>query len=978
MTACHPVVAALALLCTIPASHGAADRLAGWFPDARFDPAVPRPDAVLGFAPGDRPATHAEVLQYFEALADASPRASLTRYARTHEGRDLVVLAIADPETVADLEGFRARHVALVDGADAMPDDGALRSARAVAWLAYAIHGDELSSTDAALAVAYRLVAGEDEFAWRIRRNLLVLIDPLQNPDGRDRYLAMIRSFAHLEPTGNLDDLSHTAVWPWGRGNHFLFDLNRDWFSQVQPESARSAVMARWLPQLVVDSHEMGPNSTYLFSPPRHPFNPHLPASNARWRDTFAADQARALDARGFPYYTREWNEEFFPGYGSSWSSYFGAVGILYEMSRTSGTRVLKRSGDLRTFPEAVEHQVTSSMANLGTLLEHRAELLHDFVAARREAIEAAGRGGTPAAWILPETRHPKRVRRLVRLLRHQGIVVLHRESAAGLGAPVDGRTGRPVAADRLRTPAWIVPLDQPTGRLARNLLDPHVPMSREFLHEEREYLERRRGSRLYETTAWSLPLAYGIDAWWTPRRVGDRRGADVPAADPPATAVPADGPAVAWLADGRDENAPRLLAALLRTGIRAAATDEPLAVAGREFARGSLVIPARGNPDDLPQRLAELAREHGVPVVATATFRAERGPDLGGSHVRPLVAPRIAVLAGAPVAPSAYGELWFLLDHELGYPFAAVDARRFAGLDLRRYDVLVVPPAMGGSKALAAALGPKAFERLARFVDGGGTLIGIGSGAELLAGKERKLTRTRLRREVLEEFPPVVLGPDALTAEAAGKPVATGLRAPAAGGEAAPAGPADDPWDVAPLIGPGARPFAGLDGWRGGPPVPLAEWIASTLPPGRDKPTAAELSAADERLRRFAPRGAFVRALLDPRAFLCFGLGETEVPVLLRTGRALVAGADADVAARLADPDALHLGGLLWPEAAGRLARTAWAVREARGRGQVILFSDEPEFRGWTLATRRLLVNALLYGPGLGTRWAGPTDARH
>jgi hypothetical protein len=78
-------------------------------------------------------------------------------------------------------------------------------------------------------------------------------------------------------------------------------------------------------------------------------------------------------------------------------------------------------------------------------------------------------------------------------------------------------------------------------------------------------------------------------------------------------------------------------------------------------------------------------------------------------------------------------------------------------------------------------------------------------------------------------------------------------------------------------------------------------------------------------------------------------------------------------VAARFADLERLHLGGLLWPEAAARLARTAYATRESLGRGQVILFSGDPVYRGWLPDTRRLLLNAILYGPGLGTRWSRP-----
>src|SRR5512136_610999 len=149
--------------------------------------------------------------------------------------------------------------------------------------MAYAIHGDELSSSDAAVALAYWLVAGEDDRARLLRRELLILIDPCENPDGRARFLSMTAPLAHAIPSGDVEDLSHTAFWPWGRGNHYLFDLNRDWFTMVEPESRRAAAIATWLPQLVVDSHEMGPDDTYLFSPARAPFNPMKPKYLDAW-----------------------------------------------------------------------------------------------------------------------------------------------------------------------------------------------------------------------------------------------------------------------------------------------------------------------------------------------------------------------------------------------------------------------------------------------------------------------------------------------------------------------------------------------------------------------------------------------------------------------------------------------------------------------------------------------------------------------
>ncbi|MBE0566454.1 MAG: hypothetical protein IH621_10875, partial [Krumholzibacteria bacterium] len=486
-------------------------------PGAVFAPDLPTLPDVTGNAPAERPLRPEEVLAWFEALAAASPRARLVEFARTHEGRPLVYLAVSDEATIADLDGFKARHADRLDprtGAAPAPGD------KPVAWMAYGIHGDELSSTDAAALLAWWLVAGEDERARDLRRGLLVLIDPCENPDGRARYLAQTTAFAHRTANPDQEDLSHRAVWPWGRGNHYLFDLNRDWFTMVHPESRRSAEIAAWLPQLVVDSHEMGANSTYLFPPARHPFNPLLPANTQKWALPFSADQAAALDARGYPYFSGEWNEEFFPGYGSSWARYLGSVGILYEMSRTTGTMVKQRGGTVRSFGQAVDHQLTSSIANLETLLAHGAEVLTDHAAARG-AIAEAGRSGTSRAWVFPpEPRQPERTAGLARLLADQGIEVHQLAAATDAADLVDGRTGER-GKRTLPAGTLLVRLDQPSGALARALLDPHVPMETVFFQDEREYLEKGKGSRLYETTAWSLALGRGVPAFWAAKVPG-------------------------------------------------------------------------------------------------------------------------------------------------------------------------------------------------------------------------------------------------------------------------------------------------------------------------------------------------------------------------------------------------------------------------------------------------------------------------
>ncbi|MFH1680255.1 MAG: M14 family metallopeptidase [Candidatus Eisenbacteria bacterium] len=935
------------------------------------NPAIPPPEAVLGVQVGERPVRHAQVVRYLERLAESSPRMELREYGRSHEDRGLIVAVIGLPEHLARLDENR-RLMDLLSDPRRLPlrreAEEIARELPAVAWMGYSVHGGELSSTDAALQLAYELASGEDEAVLHVLRNVVVLIDPLQNPDGRERYLAQIEFLGGAVPNPDPAALNHTAMWPWGRGNHYLFDMNRDWFAQVQPESrGRVAVIRDWKPQLAADSHEMKSRSTYLFPPMREPFNPHQSPRAFRWLDRFSEDHAAEFDRRGWSYYTREWNEEWFPGYGSSWPLYRGAIGILYEQSRTAGRIVKRPDGSVMTFRESVHHQLVSSLANLRTLADHRREILIDYYDDLREAVER-GRRGPVRAFLLAPSPAAERLDRLNRSLRNQGIET-YRAAEEFRANDLNDAWGGRGESGTLPKGTVLVRLDQPLEPLIRATMDFHTQMADSFLVSEREELETKNESRLYDITAWSVPLAYGIEAYWTgsvPEAEWEAEG------DPPEAAgrLEGDWPAFGIVGDARQEGIPAAAAKLLSAGLSVRAAEEAFRAEGRDYPAGTLLLRRETNPDSLPDLVRRVAMETGASFRAVPSARAEKGPDLGGDTFRPLVEPRIAILGGFPVITDEYGSLWHLFDREMGIRVSCVDVSRIESTDLGRYNVLILSSVQRGPYMYERALGKKSIESIRRWVEEGGTLVGIHVGAAFLADSANALSAVRLRRQTVLEHPSPERGiplrsarrmfmseamGGAPTTEEVGPPPSFGIPGPGS-----------------PVVGPGAVPFAGGAERRARVPEAGASPAAAPETAEEPKPDLDALERIDERLRRFRPRGAILRVDLNPRHWLAFGMPD-RIPVPVSTSFAYLARDPVSIAGRFAESDSLHLSGLLWPEAAGRWERTAYLTREPIGNGQLILFADDPVFRGYWLGTRRLIQNAAILGPGMGSAGEPP-----
>ncbi len=962
---------------------------ADFFPGSVHDPKVPTVDEILGFRAGDKPATYAQVQAVLKALATnpaSAPRTRLFDYATSHEGRTLSYLAISSPANIARLDDIKKQAAQLADprSIPAADADKLAADLPIIVVLAYVIHGDEMSGTDAALPLAWHLAACTDPAVTTMLDKMVIILDPLMNPDGRERCITSVAQSRTRQP--NVDDQSifHAQPWPGGRMNHYLFDLNRDWIFTTQPESrGRVKVLGDWNPHYFVESHEQSPLDTFLFMPPRAPINPNIGDHIKKWSAIFGDEQGKAFDAFGWRYYTGEWNEEWYPGYSGSWAALRGATDNLYEQARLITDGVRRPEGTIEAYREGVHKQLVASVANLATAQKYRTTILKDFVEDRRKVVAGGGdseAGGVATRHFIlqPPAGNAGRWQRLADNLQIQGIEVLR--TAEKFKTSGKDALGRDFTDREFPAGTFLISANQPLGRLAAALFELDPRMNKDFLVEERRELLRFGQSRLYDITGWNVGMFFGIDMF-------EVKGA-LPASaslvkwdevsTKAADTKPVENP-VALALNGADDRAVSAVARLLELGVKVRATDKPT-VLGEPRPRGSFFVTRVDNRNvaDWSKIVLDTAAAFGLAAESVAGGMGPGDlPDLGGQHFALLEAPRVAVLARTPVSPYSYGEIWHLLDHEMGLRASYIDVADLGGSDLRRYNVLVIPD---GGAAWAEHI-----PAIKAWVEAGGTLIAIGDSAAPFAKDKDGIGSVRLLPDVLTKLDAYRA---AIVRDWLGKTATV------------------DPAAV----------------WSNNPPDKLEyPWTLGEA----EKVDDDEAKRRDQWRTLFMPQGAFVAARIDDRHWLTSGCSEI-LPVLAANGPVLLApfggqapvmlgaivpstkppapkpepkkeetkdekkDADAKQDAKgdkkedkkeekkeepkpgwlLAPPGfelRLRMSGLLWPEAADRLSHAAYCTQERVGSGQVILFAGNPTFRAAAAGTSRLFMNAVVMGPGMG-----------
>ena len=898
---------------------------------------IDKPDNFLDFGYGERVANPKQITDAIKAWSLQSDKIKVVEYAKSHEGRPLMAVFISSSDNINKLSEIQS-NISLLTDARNLNDRKAMEiidNLPAIAWMAYSIHGNETSGADAALGIIYHLIASNDSEVLDMLSNMVVVIDPMMNPDGRDRFSKSLEQYRGTAPNFDDQSLLHTGDWPYGRTNHYFFDLNRDWIYLTQPETqGRVPLINKWRPQIMVDGHEMGPQDTFMTGPPREPINTNIDKDLIKWGNVFAQDQASAFDDRNWRFYTGEWHEDLYPGY-SFYVQFRGTLGILYEQSRMAEDGVRRPEGTIQSYKESVHHQYVSTISNLKTLEKNSKAMYKDYWDGRKYNVSKNGEYSNQTFVILPN-KNITRLNTLAEKLKAQDIKIYKNIKPIKV-EQILKQNG--VKEENFTIPAgsMIVPNLQPEAPLIAAMLEFDAEIKESVLLEERQVTLKNGSSIMYDTTAFNLTMMYGLPAVTVPENIESgliNWELEAPEIDTQKSAV-------MWVVDGIDDRSVSFAARLMEQDVQVRIIDKESTLSSYQFSRGSVAVIAMDNPniENLNDLVNIVATDLNVSVYSVDSgFGPDALPDWGGRHFRLLNRPQIALLSHSGFSSYDVGVSWWSLDHHLGIRHSQLDASLVNYGDLRRYNTIILPSGYSNINSNQLSI-------ISDWVEQGGTLIAHNGSSRYLSNNNG-IGSVKTIQNTFDDI---------------------------------------DDYNI-----DLQREFLSLDEMISIPEVSnkLSLEISYPWELSKTKYTKDELETRDKWQSLFMPSGAIVAGRIDSDHWLTFGTPET-IPLLYSNYPVLMTGGNSEAAVRIGElvssdsneyrsinwsdipPNNdlnIKMSGLVWPEAAQRIANSAYLTRERYGKGQIILFSGEPNFRGSSLGTNRLWLNAVIYGSGLGT----------
>jgi len=718
-----------------------------WWPEGTHDPAIPTPASFLGYEIGEDLTEHWQMVRYIERLDRSSDRVTLQKIGTSYERRDMYLVIVSSGTNMTELAEIREGIAELTDPRtiDSVRAREIAAKLPAIAWLNCANDGDESAAFEVGIQLAYQLAAGTDPLTRKIRDNTVVVINTAHNPESHQRFVSWMKAVTVGKGgTADPNAIEHRRDWLMNtNNNHYAIDLNRDAFALTQIESRHVArAVQDWDPQVFVDNH--GQTNEYFFAPYADPVNPELPTTTMKWATEIGKKNAAWFDRFGWSFFKRETFDLYYPGYWDSYPSFNAAIGMTYETDGGghNGLVIEKPDGHLLTLRDGIHHHFIANMATLLLLAEQRAEILYDFYDFRAAAMDAAKRATTKTYVLIPD-RNPHILRDLTDVLLVHGIEMYQTDKQITI-RNAQSYFDRESRSTEVPAGSVVIPLAQPQKRLIQVLFDPDPVLNPDFLEEVAA--KRARNAKLgdrarkeslgfYDVTAWQLPLTHGIDAVFSADTVDV---ADLPrvvaAPTLPGGIANEKRAGYAYLVSGEHDAAAVLAGRLLQEDVKLVMALKPFTHSGVPYPAGSFAARVERNPDSLHDRIDALAEELGVTVTAVDTAWTEAGPALGSSKMVHLDRPRILVLTDHPVSPTGWGSVWFTLEQRFGLEFTAVRADDLTDLDLDKYNVLVVPDGyMGRDETFS----DDDLDTLERWIEAGGTFIGLEGGAALAVSAE-------------------------------------------------------------------------------------------------------------------------------------------------------------------------------------------------------------------------------------------------
>jgi hypothetical protein len=668
---------------------------------------IKSPDQFLEYPLGSRFSTHEQVTGYFKHVAASSPKLKLIPYGKTYEGKELMIAVVSTRENLNKLEQIRQNNVALTTG-QTNRKSASLENQPAILWLSYNVHGNEASSTETAMKMLYTLCSSTEANIQAWLSNTIVIIDPCLNPDGRSRYINHFNTVSGKEPNPNPEAREHYEPWPGGRSNHYYFDLNRDWAWQSQVESKqRMALYQQWMPQVHIDYHEQSYNEPYYFAPAAEPVHQDITPWQREFQVLTGRNNARYFDEHGWQYFTKERFDLLYPAYGDTYPLYNGAVGMTYEQGGIrAGLAVITADGDTLTLKDRIAHHYTTGMSTLETVSKHAKKLVSEFKKYFEES--EANPPGAYKSYVVRSDNAAK-LRKLESLLKNNHIDYAYGTDRKLMGFNFENQKTESFQGNRNDL---IINLQQARGVLANVLLEPSTTVT---------------DSNTYDITAWSLPYAYGLEAYG----IKESLKGSYPSAEEKAAAAPTIQNPYAWILPWKSLEDARLLIALQKANVKMRVAEESFSTGGTNYDTGTLLIYRAENERtirNLGKLLTDLAKDSKKTLTPVASGYVDKGKDFGSSVYKILNPPKVAIVSGSETNAYNLGEIWHFFEQELQYPVTLIESFQLASLDIRKTTVLIVPD--GNYKN-------EIHEKVDGWINSGGKIILLEDAITSVAGKK-------------------------------------------------------------------------------------------------------------------------------------------------------------------------------------------------------------------------------------------------